>query len=126
MVRKSREAIGRILSVWIVEFFKLLGRRRLHPINAECPICHQMVRLHCKKAGRRHLLAHARAYTRALYEGSRYCAHYTAQMKCVGSGNLANFDPHPNENQHFKATKAFNPRLNLDRGSKTVSLVEGQ
>jgi hypothetical protein len=20
-------------------------------------------------------------------------------MKCVGSGNLANFDPHPNENQ---------------------------
>jgi hypothetical protein len=38
-----------------------------------------MVRLHCKKAGRRHLLAHARAYTRALYEGSRYCAHYTAQ-----------------------------------------------
>jgi hypothetical protein len=115
MVRKSREAIGRILSVWIVEFFKLLGRRPLHPINAECPICHQMVRLHYKKAGRRHLLAHARAYTRALYEGSRYCAHYTARMKCAGSGNLAKFDPRPNENQHFKATKAFNSRLNLDR-----------
>jgi hypothetical protein len=66
-----------------------------------------MVRLHCKKAGRRHLFAHARAYTRALYEGSRYGAHYTAKMKCVGSGNLAMFDPRPNETQHFKATKAF-------------------
>jgi hypothetical protein len=36
-------------------------------------------------------------------------------MKCGGSGNLAKFDPRPNENQHFKATKAFNPGLNLDR-----------
>src|SRR5437763_16800128 len=107
MVRKSREAIGRILSVWIVEFFKLLGGRRLHPLNAECPICRQMVRLHYKKAGRRHLLAHARAYRRALYEGSRYCAHYAAKMKCVGSNSLAEFDPRPNETQHFKVTKTF-------------------
>ena len=50
----------RILSVWVLEFIKLLGRRRLHPLNAECPICHQMVRLHYNKAGRRHLFAHAR------------------------------------------------------------------
>ena len=32
----------RILSVWVLEFIKLLGRRQLHPLNAECPICHQM------------------------------------------------------------------------------------
>jgi hypothetical protein len=36
----------RILSVWVFEFIKLLGRRRLHPLNAECPICHRVVRLH--------------------------------------------------------------------------------
>jgi hypothetical protein len=53
-----------ILSVWVIEFTKLLGGRRLHPLNAECPICHQMVRLHYNKAGRRHLLAHARDRTR--------------------------------------------------------------
>jgi len=95
----------RILSVWLVEFIKLLGRRRLHPLNAECPICHQMVRLHYNKAGRRHLLTHARACSRALYEGSRYCAHYTAKIKCLGSGTLAKFDPRPNENQKFKPPK---------------------
>jgi len=97
----------RIFSVWVIEFLKLLGRRRLHPVNAECPICHQMVRLHCKKAGRRHLLAHARACSRALYEGSRYCAHYTAKIRCIGSGALARFDPRPSENQHFKAPKSL-------------------
>jgi hypothetical protein len=96
--------MARLLSIWLIEFFKLLGRQRLHPINAECPICHQMVRLHYKKSGRRHLIAHARAYTCALYEGSRYCPHYTANMRCVGSGTPANFDPRPNEKQHFKAS----------------------
>ena len=68
----------RLLSVWVIEFLKLIGRRRLHPLNAECPFCHQMVRLHHNKAGRRHLFAHARATSRALYEGSRYDAHYAA------------------------------------------------
>ena len=68
----------RILSVWVFEFIRLLGRGRLHPLNAECPICHQMVRLHYNRAGRRHLFAHAREYSRALYEGSRYSAHYSA------------------------------------------------
>ena len=71
----------RILSVWVLEFIKLLlGGRRLHPLNAECPICHRMVRLHYNKAGRRHLFAHARAYSCTLYEGSRYGAHYTAKV----------------------------------------------
>jgi hypothetical protein len=51
MVRKSPAAIVRNLSVWVVEFLKLLGRRRLHPVNAECPICQQMVRLHIEKRG---------------------------------------------------------------------------
>jgi len=95
----------RNLSVWVVEFIKLLGRRRLHPLNAECPICHQMVRLHYNNAGRRHLLAHARACSLTLYEGARYCVHYTAKIKCLGSGTLAKFDPRPNENQHFKLPK---------------------
>ena len=97
----------RILSVWVLEFIKLLGRRRLHSLNAECPICHQMVRLHYNKAGRRHLFAHARTYSRTLYEGSRYGAHYTAKIKCVGSGMLANFDPRPNESQQFKLPKSL-------------------
>ena len=97
----------RILSVWVLEFIKLLGRRRLHPLNAQCPICHQKVRLHYNKAGRRHLFAHARAYSRTLYEGSRYGAHYTAKIKCVGSGMLAKFDPRPNESQQFKLPKSL-------------------
>ena len=99
------EATMGILFVWVIEFIKLLGRRRLHPLNAECPICHQMVRLHYNKAGRRHLLAHARACSLTLYEGARYCVHYTAKIKCLGSGTLAKFDPRPNENQHFKLPK---------------------
>jgi len=98
----------RILSVWVIEFIRLLGRGRLHPLNAECPICHQMVRLHYNRAGRRHLFAHAREYSRALYEGSRYSAHYSAEMKCLGSGSPARFDPRPNENQHFKPPTSLN------------------
>jgi hypothetical protein len=93
------------LSVWLIELIKLLGNRRLHPLNAQCPICHCMVRLHYNKAGRRHMYEHARVYSRALYEGSRYCAHYTAKMKCMGSGMLAKFDPRPNEPQRFNAPK---------------------
>jgi len=95
------------LAVWLIEFVKLLGKRRLHPLNAECPICHRMVRLHYNKAGRRHIFAHARAYSRTLYEGSRYCAHYTAKIKCVGSGMQAKFEPRPNEPQHFNAPKSL-------------------
>jgi hypothetical protein len=97
----------RILIVWVIEFIKLLARRRLHPLNAECPICYRMVRLHYNRAGRRHFLGHARACSRALYEGSRYSAHYTAKAKCLGSGTLVNFDPRPNENQHFKWPKSL-------------------
>jgi len=101
------EATMRILYVWVIESIKLLGRRRLHPLNAECPICHQMVRLHYNNAGRRHLIAHARACSRTLYEGSRYCAHYTAKIKCLGSGTLAKFDPRPNESVNFKPPKSL-------------------
>ena len=97
----------RNLYVWVIESIKLLGRQRLHPLNAECPICHQMVRLHYNNAGRRHLIAHARACSRTLYEGSRYCAHYTAKIKCLGSGTLAKFDPRPNESVNFKPPKSL-------------------
>ncbi len=88
----------RHLSVWIIEFFKLLGGRRLHPLVAQCPICQQMVGLHVNKAGRQHVFAHARA----LYEGSRVSVHYAANIKCVGSDSLKRFDPRPNERQCFK------------------------
>ena len=47
------------------------------------------------------------ASSRALYEGSRYGAHYAATIKCVGSGALAKFDPRPNENQRFKPPKSL-------------------
>ena len=92
------EANMRYLSVWVIEFFKLFGGRRLYPLTAQCPICQQMVRLHVNKAGRRHVFAHARA----LYDGSRLSVHYAAKMKCVGSGSPTLFDPRPNERQHFK------------------------
>jgi hypothetical protein len=67
----------RISIIWVIEFTKLGARQRLHPVNAECPFCHQMVRLHYNRAGLRHLLAHAGA----LYEGSRYSAHYIANAR---------------------------------------------
>jgi len=88
----------RSLSVWIIEFFKLLGGRRLHPLTIQCPVCQQMVRLHVNKAGRRHVFAHARA----LYQGSRLPVHYAAKIRCVASGSPKKFDPRPNEHQHFK------------------------
>lgn len=86
------------LSVWVLELFKLLGGRRLHPLTTQCPICEQTVRLHVNRAGRRHVFAHART----LYEGSRFSTHYAANMKCVGSGSAMLFDPRPNERQRFK------------------------
>jgi hypothetical protein len=88
----------RRLSVWIIEFFKLVGRRRPHPLVAQCPVCQQMVRLHVNKAGRRHVFAHAHE----LYEGSRFSVHHAAQFKCIGSGSRKLFDPRPNERQRFK------------------------
>jgi hypothetical protein len=88
----------RQISVWVTELFKLLGGWRLHPVTAQCPICRQMVRLHVNQAGRRHVFGHARA----LYEGSRLQVHYTAQVRCVGSGAAKTFDPRPNEHQRFK------------------------
>ena len=88
----------RHLSVWAIEFFKLLGGRRLHPLVTQCPICRQMVRLHVNKAGRQHVFAHARG----LYAGARLSVHYSAKMKCVASGSRKQFDPRPNEHQHFK------------------------
>ena len=97
----------RRLSVWIVELVKLVGGHRLHPLNAECPICHQMVRLHHNRAGRRHVFAHARAYSQALYEGYRFGRHYAARVRCLGSGASANFDPHPNENLRFNLPKSL-------------------
>ena len=88
----------RLFSIWVIEFLKLVGRQRLHPVATQCPICHQMVRLHVNKAGRRHVFGHARG----LYEGSRFGEHYTAEMRCVGSGAPTAFNPRPNEDQRFK------------------------
>jgi hypothetical protein len=88
----------RVFSIWALELLKFVGWRRLHPLNAECPICHQMVRLHYNRAGRRHVLAHARA----LYESYRYGVHYNAKVKCVASGAQTAFNPRPQEIQRFK------------------------
>lgn len=88
----------RHLSVWVIEFFKLLGGQRLRPLTAQCPICQQMVRLHLNRAGRRHVFAHARA----LYEGARFSVHHAAKIKCVASGSPRLFDPRPGEHQRFK------------------------
>ncbi len=88
----------RHLSVWVIEFIKLVAGQRLHPLVTQCPVCQQMVRLHVDKAGRRHVFAHARS----LYEGSTLSVHYGARAKCVGSGSKKRFDPRPNEPQRFK------------------------
>jgi hypothetical protein len=88
----------RPLYVWVIEFFRLLGGRPLHPLTTQCPICQQMVRLHVNKAGRQHAFAHARA----LYQGSRFSVHYSANIKCVASDSSKRFDPRPNEHQEFK------------------------
>lgn len=86
------------LFVWVAESIKVLGGRRTHPLLTQCPICRQTVRLHVNKAGRRHVLAHARG----LYEGCRLCVHYVAKIKCLGSDALMIFDPRPNEHERFK------------------------
>ena len=89
----------RLLGIWAVEFFRLLGGRRLHPVTTECPVCGQMVRLHVNKAGRHHVFAHARA----LYEEAALSPHRVAgAAKCAGSGSRKVFDPHPNERQRFR------------------------
>ncbi len=88
----------RYLTVWFIEFIRLIGGRRLYPLVTQCPVCHQIVRLHVDKAGRRHVFAHARE----LYEGSRIAAHYVTEFKCVGSGRRRLFDPRPNEPHRFK------------------------
>jgi hypothetical protein len=103
MSRVREEAKMRHLSVWIIEFCKLLGGRRLHPLTTECPICRQMVRLHVDKAGRRHVYAHARA----LYEESRFSVHYAAAARCDGSGRPKLFDPRPDEHQEFKLPRSL-------------------
>ncbi len=88
----------RHLWVWVAEFVKLFGARRVHPLLTQCPICQQTVHLHVNKAGRRHVFAHARG----LYEGCRFCVHFVGSIKCLGSGMLIVFDPRPNEKQRFK------------------------
>ena len=88
----------RHLFVWVVEFIKFLGGRRLHPLLTQCPICRQTVRLHVNKAGRRHVVTHARS----LYEGCRLCVHFVARVKCLGSDTVMTFDPRPDEHQRFK------------------------
>jgi len=88
----------RHLLIWVTEFIKLLGGRRLHPLRTQCPICQQTVHLHVNKAGRRHVFAHARR----LFDGSRLCVHYAAKTRCPGSGTLIIFDPRPGEHLRFK------------------------
>ena len=51
------------LSVWLIEFIKLVGRRRLHPLNRDVrlPLLVRWI----KQGRRRHMFAH-RARTRGL------------------------------------------------------------
>ena len=92
-----------LLSVWVREALKLLAGRRLHALTTQCPICHQSVRLHVNKSGRRHVLGHARA----LYEGARLDVHHVAKVECVGSKSIRVFDPRPGEHQRFKLPESL-------------------
>jgi hypothetical protein len=57
-----------------------------------------------RPGGNLRTLAHTHG---ALYEGSRYYAHYTAKMKCIGSGMLAKFDPRPSEPERFNIPRSL-------------------
>ena len=95
----------RHLSVWVVELFKLVGRRRLHPLRTPCPICGD--KWFASTSTKPDADTCSRT-ARALYEGSlRYGVHYASEIRCVGSGNLAQFDPRPNEHQRFKLPSAL-------------------
>ena len=94
----------RKLYIWIRELAKMAGGQRLHPVVTECPICHQMVRLHVNKAGRQHAFGHARS----LYEGSCFGVHYVAKVKCAGSGTHKIFDPRPTEPFRFRLPEYSN------------------
>ena len=87
-----------LFSLWVREFLKVLGGRRLHPLTAQCPICRQTVRLHVNRAGRQHVFGHARA----LYEGACLDVHHVSKVECVGSKTMKFFDPRPDERQRFK------------------------
>jgi hypothetical protein len=92
-----------LLSVWVLEALKVLGGQRLHALTTQCPICHQSVRLHVNKSGRRHVLGHARA----LYEGARLDVHDVAEIRCIGSKSVKVFDPRPGERQRFKLPESL-------------------
>src|SRR6266576_6861149 len=92
------------LSVWLIEFIKLLGGRRLHPLNAECPICHRMVRLHYNKAGRRHMFAHARVLARALRRLSLLRALY-GEVEVHRVGHAGEVRPPPERSATFQSAQ---------------------
>jgi hypothetical protein len=92
-----------LFSLWVRESLKLLGGWQLHPLTTQCPICRQSVRLHVNKAGRRHVLEHARA----LYEDARLDVHHVAKVKCAGSKSVKVFDPRPGEQQRFKLPESL-------------------
>jgi hypothetical protein len=102
-VGARREATMRLFSLWVREFLKVMGGRRLHPLTTQCPICRQSVRMHVNKAGRRHVLDHARI----LYEGARLDVHHVSQGECVGSKTMKFFDPRPDEQQRFKLPESL-------------------
>lgn len=91
---------------------------RREPIEITTPLAHSQYAKNGKtltmprkeRAQRGVRRPHARAYSRTLYEGSRYGAHYTAKIKCVGSGMLTKFDPRPNESQQFKLPKSLSSK----------------
>ena len=43
----------------------------------------------------------------ALYQGLVAARTIRQNVRCIGSGNLAKFDPHPNEDQQFKLPKSL-------------------
>jgi hypothetical protein len=92
-----------LFSLWVREFLKVMGGRRLHPLTAQCPICRQSVRLHVNKAGRRHVFGHARV----LYEGARLDVHHVSKAECVGSKTMKHFDPRPGEPHRFKLPESL-------------------
>jgi len=99
------------LSVWLIEFIKLVGGKRLHPLNAECPICHRMVRLHYNKAGRRHMFAHARVLVGAVRRLSLLRTLY-GEDEVYRVGDAGEIRTPPERNTTFQSTQvAWDGRL---------------
>jgi hypothetical protein len=77
------------------------------PLTTKCPFCGQMVKLRYNGSGRRHALAHVFDSSRKLYESYRFLQHAVGDALCTGSNAQPDFNPRPQEGQHFNLPRTL-------------------